>query len=90
MATLAKGGRTNTLGFILRLLGGIPFGTNVLIYGPPFTGKEVLVNSFVGEGLKMGIPAIWVITEKSPKEIREEMMYVLSGYEEYEKKGSDE
>ncbi|MEM6827296.1 MAG: oligosaccharide flippase family protein [Pseudomonadota bacterium] len=25
MATLAKGGRTNTLGFILRLLGGIPF-----------------------------------------------------------------
>ncbi len=69
------------------LLGGIPFGTNVLVYGPPFTGKEVLVNSFVGEGLKMGIPAIWVITEKSPKEIREEMMYVLSGYEEYEKKG---
>lgn len=69
------------------LLGGIPFGTNVLIYGPPFTGKEVLVNSFVGEGLKMGIPTIWVITEKSPKEIREEMMYVLSGYEEYEKKG---
>ncbi len=25
MATLAKGGRTNTLGFILRLLGGLPF-----------------------------------------------------------------
>ena len=25
MATLAKGGRTNTLGFVLRLLGGIPF-----------------------------------------------------------------
>lgn len=69
------------------LLGGIPFGTNVLVYGPPFTGKEVLVSSFVGEGLKMGIPAIWVVTEKTPKEIREEMMYVLSGYEEYEKKG---
>ncbi len=69
------------------LLGGIPFGTNVLIYGPPFTGKEVLVNAFVAEGLKMGIPAIWVITEKSPKEIRDEMMFILSGYEEYEKKG---
>jgi KaiC/GvpD/RAD55 family RecA-like ATPase len=69
------------------LLGGIPFGTNVLIYGPPFTGKEVLVNAFIAEGLKMGIPAIWVITEKSPKEIRDEMMYILSGYEEYEKKG---
>jgi KaiC/GvpD/RAD55 family RecA-like ATPase len=69
------------------LLGGIPFGTNVLVYGPPFTGKEVLVNAFVAEGLKMGVPAIWVITEKSPKEIRDEMMYLLSGYEEYEKKG---
>ena len=69
------------------LLGGMPFGTNVMIYGPPFTGKEVLVNAFVAEGLKMGIPAIWIITEKSPKEIRDEMMYLLSGYEEYEKKG---
>ncbi len=69
------------------LLGGMPFGSNVLVYGPPFTGKEVLVSVFVAEGLKKGIPAIWVITEKSPKEIREEMMFVLSGYEEYEKKG---
>ncbi len=69
------------------LLGGVPFGTNVLIYGPPFTGKEVLINAFIAEGLKMGIPAIWVITEKSAKEIRDEMMYVLSGYEEFEKKG---
>jgi len=25
MATLAKGGRTNTLGFVLRLIGGVPF-----------------------------------------------------------------
>lgn len=69
------------------LLGGIPFGSNVLIYGPPFTGKEVLVNVFVAEGLKKGVPALWVVTEKSPKEIREEMMFVLSGYEEYEKRG---
>lgn len=69
------------------LLGGVPFGTNVLIYGPPFTGKEVLVNAFVAEGLKMGVPAIWVLTEKPPKDIRDEMMFLLSGYEEYEKKG---
>ena len=69
------------------LLGGMPFGSNVLVYGPPFTGKEVLVSAFVAEGLKKGIPAIWIVTEKSPKEIREEMMFVLSGYEEYEKRG---
>jgi len=69
------------------LLGGIPFGSNVLIYGPPFTGKEVLINTFLSEGLKKGVPAIWVLTEKSAKEIRDEMEFVLSGYEEYEKKG---
>jgi len=69
------------------LLGGFPFGSNVLVYGPPFTGKEVLLNAFIADGLKKGVPAIWITTEKSPKEIREEMTYVVSGYEEYEKLG---
>ncbi len=69
------------------LLGGIPFGSNVSIYGPPFIGKEVIVNAFIAEGLKKGIPALWVITDKTPEDIREEMQYVLPGYEEYEKLG---
>jgi KaiC/GvpD/RAD55 family RecA-like ATPase len=69
------------------LLGGIPFGTNVLIYGPPFTGKETTINSFIGEGLAKGVPAILIITEKLPSEIREEMMFVVSGFEEYERLG---
>ncbi len=69
------------------LLGGIPFGANILVYGPPFTGKEVLMSVFVAEGLKKGVPAIWILTEKTPKEIREEMQFVVSGYEEYEKLG---
>lgn len=69
------------------LMGGIPFGSNVLIYGPPFTGKEVLISVFIAEGLKKGVPAIWILTEKTPKEIREEMQFVVSGYEEYEKLG---
>ncbi|MBN1677516.1 MAG: hypothetical protein JW880_03160 [Candidatus Thermoplasmatota archaeon] len=69
------------------LMGGIPFSSNVLIYGPPFTGKEVLVSVFVAEGLKKGVPAIWILTEKSAKEIRAEMQFVVSGYEEYEKLG---
>jgi KaiC/GvpD/RAD55 family RecA-like ATPase len=69
------------------LLGGMPFGSNVLIYGPPFTGKEVLLSVFIAEGLKKGIPAMWILTEKSPKDIREEMQFVVSGYDEYEKLG---
>jgi len=69
------------------LMGGLPFGNNVLIYGPPFMGKEVLVNNFVFEGLAKGIPVIWVVTDKTPHEIREEMRFVKSGFEEYEKLG---
>ena len=69
------------------LLGGVPFDSNVQIYGPAYVGKEVIVNAFMAEGLKKGIPAIWVLTEKTPNEIREEMRFVVSGYEEYEKLG---
>ncbi|MBA3046262.1 MAG: hypothetical protein KKH41_03680 [Candidatus Thermoplasmatota archaeon] len=69
------------------LLGGIPFGTNILIYGPAFTGKEVTINSFIGEGLAKGVPAILVITDKLPSEVREEMMFIVSGFEEYERLG---
>ncbi len=69
------------------LMGGLPFGSNVLVYGPPFMGKEVLVSCFVAEGLKKGIPVVWVTTEKTPSELREEMKFVQSGFEEYEKLG---
>lgn len=69
------------------LLGGVPFGSNILIHGPPFVGKEVMVNQFMAEGLKKGVPVIWIITDRTPEDIREEMRYVLSGYEEYEKLG---
>ncbi len=79
--------KTGTVRLDDLLLGGIPFGSNVLVYGPPFTGKEVLISVFMAEGLKKGIPALWILTEKSPKEIREEMTFVVSGYEEYEKLG---
>ncbi|MCU0861428.1 MAG: hypothetical protein MUE65_03820 [Methanomassiliicoccales archaeon] len=69
------------------LLGGIPFGSNVLIHGPPFIGKEIMIAQFVSEGLKKGVPCIWVITDKTPKDIREEMRGIISGYEEYERLG---
>ena len=69
------------------LMGGVPFGSNVLIYGPPFVGKETMVCEFIAEGLKKGIPAIWVTTDKTPAGLREEMKPVLPAYEEYEALG---
>ncbi len=69
------------------LLGGIPVGAQVIIYGPPFVGKEVAMNVFAAEGLKKGVPLIWVTTDRTVTEIRDEMKNVLNGYEEYEKLG---
>jgi len=69
------------------LLGGFPLGSNVSIYGPAYVGKEVVVNCFIAEGLKKGIPAIQVLTDKTPKNVREEMSFVLPSYEHYEKSG---
>lgn len=69
------------------LLGGIPFGSNVLVYGPPFTGKELLVDSFIAEGVKWGTPVLWVLTDRSPRDIRNEMKAVFPEYEDAEKLG---
>ena len=69
------------------LLGGMPIGSNIMIHGPPFIGKEVMANTFIMEGLRKGIPAIIVLTDKTAKDVRDEMKYIMSGYEEYEKLG---
>jgi KaiC/GvpD/RAD55 family RecA-like ATPase len=69
------------------MFGGIPFGTNASVYGPAYVGKEVLVNLFMAEGLKKGVPVLWVLTDKGPADVRDEMSFVLQGYEEYEKLG---
>ncbi|QLH74938.1 MAG: recombinase RecA [Methanomassiliicoccales archaeon] len=69
------------------LYGGIPLGSNIMVHGPPFQGKETMVNVFMADGLKKGVPVLWVITDKTPKDIRDEMRYVISGYEEYEARG---
>jgi len=46
------------------LFGGIPFGTNASVYGPAYVGKEVLVSLFMAEGLKKGVPVLWILTDK--------------------------
>lgn len=69
------------------LFGGMPVGSQVVVFGPPFVGKEVAMNSFAAEGLRKGVPVIWVTTDHTISEIREEMSYVLNGFEEYEKLG---
>jgi len=69
------------------LYGGIPFGKQILIMGPPFIGKETLVNNFLLEGVTKGVPCLILTTDSSPSDIREEMKYLLPDIEQYEDKG---
>ncbi|MBM4248648.1 MAG: hypothetical protein FJ149_04315 [Euryarchaeota archaeon] len=69
------------------LMGGMPFGSNVLCIGPAFIGKETLIDRFLLEGLQKGIPALVVTTDISPQEIREEFNYIAPGVEQFEKMG---
>jgi KaiC/GvpD/RAD55 family RecA-like ATPase len=69
------------------LLGGLPVGAQIIIFGPSFVGKEIVMNSFAAEGLRKGIPLIWVTTDKTIAEIREEMSIVINGYDQYEELG---
>jgi KaiC/GvpD/RAD55 family RecA-like ATPase len=69
------------------LMGGMPFGANVLYVGPPFIGKEVAMLLFLAEGLKKGVPAVIVTTSRPPAEISKEMAPILPTFMEFEQLG---
>ncbi len=69
------------------LLGGMPFGSNVLYVGPPFIGKETAMLLFLAEGLKKGVPAIVVTTSHSPSELAKEMAPILPTFMEFQQLG---
>ena len=69
------------------LMGGIPVGSQVIVYGPSFIGKEIAIDAFAAQGLSEGIPLVWITTDRTIDEIREEMSLLMNNYTEYEKKG---
>ena len=69
------------------LLGGFQKDSNVIITGPPFIGKDVLLNLFITQGLKSRTPCIYVTTNKKVSEIKKELEYIIPHFKEYEKRG---
>lgn len=69
------------------LMGGMPFGSNVMFVGPPFIGKEVAMLIFLAEGLKKGIPAVIVTTSRSPSELSKDMAPILPTFMEFDQLG---
>jgi KaiC/GvpD/RAD55 family RecA-like ATPase len=69
------------------LFGGVPLGGNVLLTGPPFIGKEVLTETFIVEGITKGIPAVLILSDVSPAEMRQSLATHVPSVEEYERLG---
>lgn len=64
--------------------GGIPAGSAVLVYGPPFLGKEALAHRFVQHAVEAGVPAICVLTNTATADVRNELAQGSPGYVEGE------
>ncbi len=69
------------------LYGGFPIGSNIIVYGPAYSGKEVLIYSFIAEGLKKGVPSIILLLDKTLEEVMQDMKFVLPDIEEYRNNG---
>ncbi|HTP54426.1 MAG TPA: ATPase domain-containing protein [Thermoplasmata archaeon] len=69
------------------LFGGFPAGVQVMVNGPAHTGKDVLARLFSVEGLKQGIPSIWVVTDKTHQQVRDDLAGLFPGYADAEKNG---
>ena len=69
------------------LYGGYPVGAQVLVNGPAHTGKDVLARLFSVEGLRLGVPSVWVVTDKTVQQVRDDLTALYPGYADAEKKG---
>jgi len=69
------------------LKGGIPVKSNVLVYAPPFIGREIILKRFALSGLEEGDDVLFVLTDKSFADMREEMIKLDKKYEKYEEEG---
>ncbi|MGA8710628.1 MAG: ATPase domain-containing protein [Thermoplasmata archaeon] len=69
------------------LYGGFPVGSQILVNGPAHTGKDVLARLFSAEGLRLGIPSIWVVTDKTYLQVRDDLAGLYPGLADAEKKG---
>lgn len=66
------------------LMGGLPANGHVMLVGDAFTGKEVVMYSFLAEGLKRGEPAIIVTASRPPEEVGPKVGLVAPQLREYE------
>ena len=67
---------------------GYSVPSNVLVNGPPFSSKNVVINSFIVKSLEEGLPVIVILIDRDIYTIREELSLLTENLEFYEKNGT--
>jgi KaiC/GvpD/RAD55 family RecA-like ATPase len=67
--------------------GGFPHNSNFILYGPAYSGRSTFTNLFISEGLKKGIPTIYITTQHTPGEIKDQLRTIIPKVDAYEEKG---
>jgi KaiC/GvpD/RAD55 family RecA-like ATPase len=70
------------------LNGGFSVPSNVLVNGPPFSSKDILINSFIVKSIEEELPVIVILIDKDIYTIREELSLLTENLEFYEKDGT--
>lgn len=67
--------------------GGLPQGTNVVLYGPPFSEKYVMAYNFIANSLEEDVPVVVVTADKNIREIMFEVGKISEKINGSEQKG---
>ncbi|MGC9111817.1 KaiC domain-containing protein [Acidilobus sp.] len=70
------------------LYGGIPERNVVMVSGGPGTGKSIMAQQFIYNGLIRGEPGVYVALEEHPSSVRRSFRHFNWNIDEYERKGT--
>ncbi len=69
------------------MTGGIQVGYQVLLKGPAFCGKEVLMDKIMASALKKGLPVIYVSSNRAMKEVMKGIITQTPDFKSYNQQG---
>ena len=70
-----------------KIKGGIPNNSVILLYGPPKCGKTIFSMQFFNEGLKEEEPGLYITTNNSVAQLKQNMLSLNMSVSNYEQKG---
>lgn len=69
------------------LFGGVKPPSNIVLRGPPFSGKFVIANNFVAQSLRDGIPVVVLTADKDIVQMKESLSKIVDNVEKAEESG---